>query len=127
MEIFIILVLVIAVVLIIGYPLVNPPQDHRHGVPLGSKGENKDLYGRREIVLDALSDLQFEFATGKLSAGDYEQLKGRYELEAAEVMQQIDTLKLNRSKTAQRTRACPRCGASLTARDKFCAKCGAKL
>lgn len=127
MEIFVILALVVAVIMIVGYPLVNPRREEEHGVLSATAPRDSDLYGKREIVFEALRDLQFEYATGKLSVGDYEQLKGHYELQAAEIMQQIDSIKPTRSKNAQEPRACPRCGSTMRVQDKFCTKCGAKL
>lgn len=127
MEIFIILALVAAVILIVAYPLVNPAREQEHGVPALGAPQNNDLYGKREIVFEALRDLQFEFATGKLSVGDYEQLKGHYEVQAAEIMQQIDGLHPGKSKNTQGTRTCSRCNSVMRAQDKFCTKCGAKL
>ncbi len=126
MEILIILALVVAVILLVGYPLVNPLKYQELSATRVARDDG-DLYGKREIVFEALRDLQFEFATGKLSSSDYEQLKTRYELQAAEVMQQIDALKPNKGKNIQGARNCPRCNSAMTAQDKFCTKCGAKL
>jgi hypothetical protein len=127
MEIFIILALVVAVILIVGYPLVNPLRYREQAGSLATQSGNEELYGKREIVFEALRDLQFEFATGKLSAADYEQLKGQYELQAAEVIRQVDALKPTKPRSGQGTRACARCGSSMHVQDKFCTKCGAKL
>lgn len=126
MEIFIILALVVAVILLVGFPLVNPLKYQESSTTHRVRDDN-DLYGKREIVFEALRDLQFEFATGKLSSNDYEQLKTRYELQAAQVMQQIDALKPNKGKNVQGAHNCPRCNSVMTAQDKFCTKCGAKL
>lgn len=126
MEILIILALVIAVILIVGYPLVNPARYREANAYANGSGRYDDLYGARENVFEALRDLQFEYATGKLSPADYEQLKARYEIQAAEILQQIDAVQ-PKAKTASGTRNCPRCHTALTASDKFCTKCGAKL
>ncbi len=127
MEIFIILSLVVVVILLVGYPLVNPLKyQEAHGTRPLARDDN-DLYGKREIVFEALRDLQFEFATGKLAASDYAQMKATYELQAAQILQQIDALQPNKSKNAQAVRACPRCHTNMSAQDKFCTKCGAKL
>lgn len=127
MEILIILSLVIIVILLVGYPLVNPLQYLEANGTRALARDDNDLYGKREIVFEALRDLQFEFATGKLAASDYEQLKGTYELQAAQILQQLDALKPGTGKTAQGTRTCPRCHTNMNAHDKFCTKCGAKL
>ncbi|MBI4671224.1 MAG: zinc ribbon domain-containing protein [Chloroflexi bacterium] len=127
MEILIILALVVIVVLIVGYPLINPERYRDQGVRQETLPEYDDLYGARENVFDALRDLQFEFATGKLSTGDYEQLKARYEVQAADILQQIDALKPKKAKPVQGARTCPRCNSAMSAQDKFCTKCGTKL
>jgi flagellar basal body-associated protein FliL len=127
MEILIILALVIAVILLVGYPLVNPLNYQDANVTRTLARDDNDLYGKREIVFEALRDLQFEFATGKLAAADYEQVKATYELQAAQILQQLDALQPNKGKNAQGTRTCPRCHTNMNAQDKFCTKCGAKL
>jgi hypothetical protein len=125
MEILIILALVVIVILIVGYPLVNVDRYREANGQLVSS-QYDDLYGERENVFEALRDLQFEYATGKLSTSDYEQLQARYQAQAAGIMQQLDALK-PKNKNAQGNRTCPRCQAVMSAQDKFCAKCGAKL
>jgi hypothetical protein len=127
MEILIILGLVIVVILIVGYPVVNSERYREFGVQPEMLREHDDLYGARETVFDALRDLQFEYATGKLSSGDYEQLKARYEIQAADILKQIDSLPPKTGKPAQGARTCPRCHSTMRAQDKFCTKCGAKL
>jgi hypothetical protein len=126
MEIVLILVLVVVVILIVGYPLINPERYRDETVPASASNKYDDLYTERETTFEALRDLQFEYATGKLSQSDYEQLKGRYEVQAANILQQIDGLQ-TKSKTAEGTRACPRCKTTMSMQDKFCTKCGAKL
>jgi hypothetical protein len=126
MEILLILALVIAVVMIVGYPLVNPARYRDANAPADASSRYDDLYGARENTFEALRDLQFEYATGKLSTADYEQLKARYEVQAADILQQIDAVQ-SKTKGAGGNRNCPRCHAVMSAQDKFCTKCGAKL
>jgi hypothetical protein len=127
MEILVILALVVSVILIVGYPLVHPLKYQEQPASGSSRPGESELYGKREVVFEALRDLQFEFATGKLSSGDYEQLKGAYEVQAAQIMQQIDSQSPGKHASAQRARVCPRCAATTTTHDKFCTHCGAKL
>jgi hypothetical protein len=127
MEVVVVLLLVIVVILILGYPIVNP-QRYQNLVPQrNGAGGHQDLYTARETVFEALRDLQFEFATGKLSPTDYEALKARYEVQAAQVLQQIDVLQPRSKPGAHSVRECPRCGSAQNGQDKFCTKCGAKL
>lgn len=125
MELLIILLMVVVVVLIIGYPLVRQGQNGEPEVQSALPQNQSDLFGARESVFDALGDLQFEYATGKLSTEDYERFKARYEIQAADILHQIDTLKPKKERTAKAV--CPRCNAAVGAQDKFCTRCGAKV
>lgn len=126
MEILIILALVILVILIVGYPLVTFQPLHNNGLRTDSLTEYEDLYGAREAAFEALRDLQFEFATGKLSQRDYDSLRVRYEAQAADILRQVDALKPRAKKGAAGAKHCTRCGAPLGGNDRFCTKCGAR-
>ncbi|MCC7162983.1 MAG: zinc-ribbon domain-containing protein [Anaerolineae bacterium] len=123
METVVILGLVAVVILILGYPLVNPQQVPAHAIATS----DNDLFGEREIVFETLRDLQFEYATGKLSAQDYEQLKARYELQAAQILREIDARQAVKQGNSPVAVTCPRCHSQMRAKYKFCTKCGAKL
>lgn len=126
MELFVILALVLAVTLIIGYPLVNPARYRDLTASGRTSARYNDLCDARENIFETLRDLQFEYATGKLSTADYQQLDARYQAQAAEALRQIDALQ-PQTQNARAPRDCPRCRAAASASDKFCAQCGAKL
>lgn len=48
------------------------------------------LLERRDTIYDNLRDLKFEYRAGKYSEGDYEAMKNSLELEAAQVLVEID-------------------------------------
>lgn len=48
------------------------------------------LLERRDTIYDNLRDLRFEYRAGKYSEGDYEAMKNSLELEAAQVLVEID-------------------------------------
>jgi cbb3-type cytochrome oxidase subunit 3 len=52
------------------------------------------LEERRDVVYDNLKDLNFEFRAGKSSEEDYAAQRAALENEAAEVVAEIDTLRL---------------------------------
>jgi hypothetical protein len=48
------------------------------------------LLERRDTIYDNLRDLRFEYRAGKYSDGDYEAMKNSLEMEAAQVLVEID-------------------------------------
>ena len=48
------------------------------------------LMERRDTIYDNLRDLRFEYRAGKYSEGDFESTKNSLELEAAQVLAEID-------------------------------------
>ncbi|MCS7001831.1 MAG: zinc ribbon domain-containing protein [Dehalococcoidia bacterium] len=109
-----------------------------------------DLRRRRDRIYQALRDLEFDQATGKVSAEDYAELSAEYKRQAIALLKQIDdeqreaVLALDReienAIAAQRARRAPAnptegdvatarrrcvaCGASTDPSDRFCRRCG---
>jgi len=54
--------------------------------------ELSDLWIVRDVTYDTLRDLEFDFRMGKMAEKDYLELKGRYQGEAADILQQIEML-----------------------------------
>ena len=86
--------------------------------------------GRREEVLLALRDLEFDYKTGKVSEEDYQPLHAQLLAEAAKYIeaekekdQQLETLIQSRRKSTSSSK-CESCGTPLAAGQKFCSKCG---
>jgi hypothetical protein len=103
-----------------------------------------DLKRRRLVVYENLKDLDFEYASGKIAAQDYESLKENYLGEAAALMaasQDAEQLKetdavVEREVAARRASrkiqppqdyACPHCGFENPVPVKFCGECGGRI
>src|SRR6516164_9315812 len=56
------------------------------------------LLERRDTIYDNLRDLKFEYRAGKYSEGDYESMKNSLELEAAQVLVEIDQVTESQTK-----------------------------
>lgn len=89
---------------------------------------------RREGVISALRDLDFDFKTGKVVEEDYTPLRSRLLVEAAQYMEQekeddqrIEALIQSRRAAREHGETCDHCGARVTADQHFCAKCGSPL
>lgn len=101
----------------------------------GAKGTGKlkaaaSIEGRREEVLLALRDLEFDYKTGKVTEEDYGPLHAQLLAEAAKYIeaekeedQQLETLIQSHRKSTSNLK-CDSCGTPLEAGQKFCSKCG---
>jgi len=56
------------------------------------------LLERRDTIYDNLRDLRFEYRAGKYSEGDYEAMKNSLELEAAQVLVEVDRVTESQTK-----------------------------
>lgn len=70
---------------------------------------------RESMAVEALRDLEFDRATGKVSDDDYESLKARYTAQALTSMR------------AGGAAVCENCGPRPEADAEYCSKCGATL
>ena len=70
--------------------------------------------GRTEAI-DALREIEFDRATGKLSDSDYDSLKSTYTQRAVDAMRAGDSV------------VCPRCGPRPEKVAVFCSRCGLRL
>ena len=92
---------------------------------------------RKAAIYENLRDLQFEYRLGKLSDQDYQTTKKDLQKELAQVLADVDKLKLSMNGNAPKAAAapapkkaaapgnvCEACGASFDKALKFCGECG---
>lgn len=91
--------------LLMGYP---PPGD------TGSSGIRTSGDTETQAV-DALREIEFDRATGKLSDADYDSLKASYTQRAISAMRSAGS------------RVCEKCGARPETDARFCSRCGTAL
>jgi cytochrome c-type biogenesis protein CcmI len=134
------ILLIVAVGLFIAAPLTDQVLTGHRSV------RNADLEQREHeyaLALQALRELEFDHAMGKLDEGDYHRLKDRLEKRALaamsgqeEMMRQRLTEQTVRAATspqsmmpdrAMAVRFCPECGARNGRAHNYCADCGAAL
>jgi len=103
--------------------------------------ELKHQETRRQVLLENLKDLQFEYHQGKLSDSDYQSLKAGFLYDLAAVMDSIERLQAKdreaESKKKVKSKAkpvagagenkCSSCGSSNPPSNRFCGQCGTAL
>ncbi|MEW6143967.1 MAG: zinc ribbon domain-containing protein [Thermodesulfobacteriota bacterium] len=52
----------------------------------------KELDSRKDSLLTAIKDIEFDHGLGKLSREDFEELHGKYRAEAASILKEIDSI-----------------------------------
>ena len=121
--------LVLAVLAAIGYPLYVRPAAAEGEVDEGD--ERHRLLSAKESAFVALKDLEFDYKTGKIDEADYAGLKARYEAEAVNVMKRLDAAAGAAApagkQAGEKARFCAACGAKADSDDRFCATCGQPL
>lgn len=98
-----------------------------------SKGLAQEVR-KREVVLAALRDLDFDFKTGKVSEEDYQPLRNQLMAEAALCLEQeekeaerLEALIQSRRKAQQGGTKCGHCDAPVRAGQRFCSRCGSAV
>lgn len=105
-------------------------------------GRLTDLYARRDNLLAAIKEIEFDREMGKMSVEDFTEMNTRYRREAVAVLKRIDALhgensgarkheaELRALRSPQRGRSgafCSVCSAAIGAQDRFCSNCGQRL
>ena len=104
-------------------------------VPLIEKrkaGQELSARQRRDLAIEALQELEFEYQTGKLAQEDYAPLRSRYAKMAIEARDALIAAGEDVGTPAMSDAApgnCPDCGASIDpdGAGKYCTICGASL
>jgi len=153
-SIFLILTLAVVVVIFIARSFLEPGAEKQKliAVQAVQKKEHhwSELLAERDRLLSSIEELDMDYNLGKIIDEDYHSQRETLLKSGAEVLREIDTMKLERSRrtrnneqtllqddelevliSARRTSSakpatnfCPQCGNILKPNDKFCPKCG---
>lgn len=52
-----------------------------------------DLERKKDLIISEILDIDFDYGLGKLNRQDYNEIKYKYKLKAAEILKQIDKIK----------------------------------
>ena len=113
--------------------VVLPFRQNRPQTATSSEGLAQKV-GKREVVLAALRDLDFDFKTGKVSEEDYQPVRSQLMAEAAQYLEQedkeaerLEALIQSRRRTHQEGTKCEHCDAPVKAGQRFCSRCGSAV
>ena len=113
--------------------VVLPFRQNRRKTVTTSKGPTQQV-GKREVVLAALRDLDFDFKTGKVNGEDYQPVRNQLIAEAAQYLEKeqkeaerLEALIQSRRKAQQEDTKCGHCDAPVRVGQRFCSKCGSAV
>ena len=94
MEIILALVIALLAALFIAIPffLRHKTTDGAEYFPDPGTEKARELNSRKDSLLTAIKDIEFDYGLGKLSRDDFEELHGKYRVEAAALLKEIDGL-----------------------------------
>lgn len=121
------------IMIIIGtaYFLLSPFYNSASLPPLRnmlSTNGQQDLEYQKELALNEIKDIAFDYRMGKLNDEDYTKLTEEYKNKAALILKKLDTENHQPShpkNTPQKL--CPQCNTEILQEAKFCQQCGERL
>lgn len=136
MELIGMLILLLAVGALIMWPLLRRPEARSaEGSPPHGPAAPPDP-ARTRAALNAIKELEFDYATGKIADDDYRTLRARYEAKAVEALGEPvpspapvdpDAALEAAIRAARGRRFCTACGSALPKTARFCPACGAAM
>ena len=91
---FFTLALLVAVLIFVGYPLLQSGVPREVEAIPPSLGQREQLVSQREHALSTLKELEFEHSIGNLSDADYAALHGAHRHKAVAIMRELDSLEI---------------------------------
>lgn len=90
---FIQLILVLAILIVVGVPLFRGLSQIKLFAKLDASGEEyKHLLVRKEEILLAIKDMEFDLKTNKVSDHDYQKQRKKLEVEAVAILERLEEL-----------------------------------
>jgi hypothetical protein len=94
------LILVLAILIAVGLPLFSSARRHKlYSSPDELLEEYKHLLVRKEEILLAIKESEFDLKTDKLSDDDYRETRSKLEKEAVGILERLDDMEGQRRRT----------------------------
>lgn len=138
MNEFVLILILVASITYMSQPLLRK---RRQGPPArgSSNGQLGELTARKESLISAIKELEFDYEMGKLSEEDFRELNDRYRAEALEVMERLarrgdskTSIELEieirkRRKRGTPQTVCPNCAGPVRETYRYCTHCGTPI
>lgn len=82
---------VLTVCAIVMFVFVLQPLFHGHGHERLAPARLADLLARREYLIEAVHDVDFDYSTGKVGQAEYTETRNRFIREAAVVLKELES------------------------------------
>jgi hypothetical protein len=122
--------LTVGVLVGVAYPLMGRDVEEARSPVEADEGEQEReaLLVKKQLAYEAIKDLEFERASGKLSEDDYQTVRRELEAEAIGVLKTIDAIDEPEAPAPPPVApACPSCGHAVEPDHAFCSGCGTKI
>jgi hypothetical protein len=119
-TLFFAVVLVVAVAIFVIVPFFRAASEDGED---RSSVRNELWKREKAVAVLAITEADFDLATGKLSDADYRVLRSDYEGRALQAMDELDKL-VPAETNGSHARFCAGCGSSFVDTDLFCGSCG---
>ncbi|MGI9553280.1 MAG: hypothetical protein ACR2NC_00010 [Thermodesulfobacteriota bacterium] len=97
---YIIVILLISIVislyvimpLVRGFYIKDPEKNILDSLEDLNVNNYDDLINKRDLIINEIRDIEFDFGLGKLNTRDYNEIKDKYRYRAAEIYKKIDDI-----------------------------------
>lgn len=111
-----------------GYFLLMPFFRQHFGIePAFSSNGHQELTHEKQLLLNEVREIDFDYQMGKLSEEDYQTLSHEYKLRAAKVLKELGSNSPTKHNDLTTTKFCASCGTKRPADARFCPSCGQSL
>jgi NADH pyrophosphatase NudC (nudix superfamily) len=111
-----------------GYYLLMPFFRRNFGVEAAfSSNGHQDLSHEKQLLLNEVREIEFDYQMGKLSEEDYQTLSHEYKIRAAKVLKELSGKTPVKHNHSAVVKFCASCGAKQLAGARFCPSCGQQL
>lgn len=108
-------------------PFLNISQMNSLKTIFASNG-HRELEHQKDMLVNQIKDIEFDYHLGKLSDDDYSALTREYKLKAASIIKQMDTDENTPpGEVSEQRKYCSGCGAPTVPEANYCQYCGQLL